>query len=110
MGDTHTLTMLAIRVTQGAPTARGLRGHLDSIVCLLAGSACSQLFRCHSIGVYEWERAGEVEGMHQPRCFSHLVWAKNGLYPGPQVPSPYCSRSYSQHTHTQSGTSIERPN
>lgn len=48
------ITMLAVRVTQGAPTTRGLCGHLDSVVSLLAGWASSQLFRRHSIGVCRW--------------------------------------------------------
>jgi hypothetical protein len=44
------LTMLAIRVTLGSST-RGLCGCLDSVVCLLAGPAGSQLLWCHSIGI-----------------------------------------------------------
>lgn len=54
--------MLAIRVTLGAPTTGGLCAHLDSIICLLAGPASSQLFRRHSIGVCGWERPGEGKG------------------------------------------------
>lgn len=39
LGDVYTLTMLAVRIAQGAPSTRGLCGHLDSVVCLLAGPA-----------------------------------------------------------------------